>query len=477
MFISPLARVVLVAAIMVTTPIIGLAATQALSTNAILLRQQAESESVRRQIDDLNTRISDTNGSIASINYGLVAFGIMVTVFGVMVTLLGLAAGILAIRSAEEKAREAARTSAKEWMDNHAQVLRRETSDQMHQMRLEFDDLKARIKALAEDAQKSMTAERLRTERKGEEVREALERVQASINARVSATLSQNELQTLRDTEHALKDKPENKYSPTDWLNRGLAAYAENEFEAAVEHFSEAVRTEGATQSEIATALVNKGFALNKLNRSNDAIATYNEVVERFKSATEPFLCEGVVKALINKGWTLNNMDRANEAMVVYNEAVGRFRDSTEPAVLEGVANALFNKGLILGVLDRTDEAIGVYDEIIGRFKDTTDREPRLRELVAKAYLNKGEALRYPGRDDEAIATFNEVISRLKDATEPQLRETFAMALVNKGRALRDLDRSDDAIATFNEVIARFNDATEPELREQVKKAKDGLAG
>ena len=50
-------------------------------------------------------------------------------------------------------------------------------------------------------------------------------------------------------------------------------------------------------RTRVASALVSKGFTLGTLNRSEDAIAVYDEVVKRFGEATEPALCELVGRA------------------------------------------------------------------------------------------------------------------------------------------------------------------------------------
>jgi tetratricopeptide (TPR) repeat protein len=416
----------------VVTPITGLAAKnpQAVGTNAILaLRQQAESEALRRQIDDLNTRINDTNGSIASINYGLVAFGIMVTVFGVMVTLVGLAAGFLAIRSAEDKAREAARKSAKEWMEDHAQ-------DQIREMRLEFDKLKTQVNAQADDAQQKMAATALETERKGEQIQgeleyvkqAALERVQTSINAHMSAMPSQGELEILKDTEHTLKDKPENKYSFADWTKRGLAAYAEKKFEVAAEYFNEAAETRGASQSEVGRALINKAYMFRKLGRDAEAIAVYDEVIARFGNDSELALREQVARALLNKSLMLGTLGRDQDAIASCDELIARFGNDNEPALREQVARALLNKSLMLGKLGHDQDAIASCDELIARFENTA--EPVLREQVARARLNKAMkgTLGRLGDNAEAIAVFDDVIARCEDESAPALREIVEKA-------------------------------------------------
>ena len=53
-------------------------------------------------------------------------------------------------------------------------------------------------------------------------------------------------------------------------------------------------------QERVVTALVNKGVTLGELNRNEDAISAYDEVVRLFGDSTETAMQEQVAKALSN---------------------------------------------------------------------------------------------------------------------------------------------------------------------------------
>jgi len=99
--------------------------------------------------------------------------------------------------------------------------------------------------------------------------------------------------------------------------------------------------------------------------------------------------------ALFNKGVRLGALDRSEDAIAVYDDLIARFGTATEPALRERVAMALFNKGVRLGALDRSEDAIAVYDDLIARFGTAT--EPALREQVGKVESWKKD-LRKPCR-------------------------------------------------------------------------------
>ncbi len=97
-------------------------------------------------------------------------------------------------------------------------------------------------------------------------------------------------------------------------------------------------------------ALLNKGVNLGRLQRSEDELAAYDELLARFKDATEPTLREQVAKALRTRGSRSASSSPAHEEeLATYNELLSRFADATGPVRREQVAKALFNKGARLG--------------------------------------------------------------------------------------------------------------------------------
>ncbi len=64
---------------------------------------------------------------------------------------------------------------------------------------------------------------------------------------------------------------------------------------------------------------------------------------------------EQVAKALFGKGVRLGQLNRSEEAIDVYDDLVKRYGDDQTPALREQMANALFNKGVTLGQWCRRD--------------------------------------------------------------------------------------------------------------------------
>jgi tetratricopeptide (TPR) repeat protein len=224
-------------------------------------------------------------------------------------------------------------------------------------------------------------------------------------------------------------------------------------------------------RERIAKALFRKGYRLGDLNRIEEGLGVYDELLRRFDKADELALRDLVARALVNKGYWLATLNR-NEAIVVCDDVVKRFGEATEPSLREHIAKALVNKAFALGNLNRSEEAITVYDEVIKRFDEAT--ESALRESVAMALRSKGNRLGKLNRSEEAITVYDEVIKRFGEATEPGLREHVAGAFRSKRYCLGNLNRSQEAIAICDEMVKRFGEATEPGLREHVAGALSG---
>ncbi|MGH3791703.1 MAG: tetratricopeptide repeat-containing S1 family peptidase, partial [Pseudonocardiaceae bacterium] len=170
--------------------------------------------------------------------------------------------------------------------------------------------------------------------------------------------------------------------SPEAMWEIGITANQERAFDHAMTAMQTLARSGGAG------ALYNVGVLLGQLDRSEEAVEVYDQVVARFGADPEPALREQVAQALYNKGVTLGQLDRSEEEVEVYDQVVARFGADPEPALREQVAGALVNKGVTLGQLDRSEEAVEVYDQVVARFG--ADPEPALREQVAQALYNKG---------------------------------------------------------------------------------------
>jgi tetratricopeptide (TPR) repeat protein len=134
-------------------------------------------------------------------------------------------------------------------------------------------------------------------------------------------------------------------------------------------------------------ALSQKGYALGQLNRHEDAIAAYDDVITRYGGRNAPALQKVVAMALVNKGAGLNKLNRHEDAMAAYDDVIARYGGSDTPALQEKVAGALVNRGLNLFTLNRHEDAVAAFDDVIARYGGSDDSA--LQEKVARAVFNK----------------------------------------------------------------------------------------
>ena len=83
-------------------------------------------------------------------------------------------------------------------------------------------------------------------------------------------------------------------------------------------------------------------------------------MIRRFGESETPALLERVAAALGNRGAALGALNRPQDALEAFDEVVRRFGESETPALLERVATALVNRGGALVALNRPQDALEV---------------------------------------------------------------------------------------------------------------------
>ena len=276
---------------------------------------------------------------------------------------------------------------------------------------------------------------------------------------------------------HGATDASPEVMAARNLFDGAFALWKQNRAEDALATLDELVDRFGESETPailegVAMALFNKGVTLGRLDRLEEALNAWDEVVSRFGKSKAPTLLKPVAKALFNKGMALGRLDCPEEELSAYDEVVNRFGESETPAILEQVAKALFNKGMALGRHDRSEEALATYDEVLSRFGESeTPPTPPLLEQVAVALVNKGLALDGLRRPEEALTAYDEVVSRFGESETPAILEGVAKALLNKGMALGRLDRPEEALTAYDEVVIRFGKSKAPTLLEGIAKA------
>jgi predicted O-linked N-acetylglucosamine transferase (SPINDLY family) len=179
-----------------------------------------------------------------------------------------------------------------------------------------------------------------------------------------------------------------------------------------------------AVDPRSAQAQLNRGVALNALQRYDEARESYQKAV-----ALQP----KYPLALYNLGnvcWALNRLDEAIES---YDKAIAAKADFAE---------ACYNRGLVLVQLSRLVEAVESFDRALA-----------INQRYAAALDSKASVLYRLDRPREALESCDRALG---------INPNFALALNNRGNALMALDRPAEALQSYDKALAidgRFADA------------------
>ena len=247
----------------------------------------------------------------------------------------------------------------------------------------------------------------------------------------------------------------------------GNDAAAMASYEEVVERFS--ANDAPALQATVAMALLNKGNAQGRLGNDHAAIATYDELVKRYGASRSPELQVRVAKSLFNKAITCRRTGDFDAEVATYRDVVNRYGAGKLPQLQVWVARVLVNQGNAQGRLGNPHTAIATYKEVLCRHG--VSDSPELCVQVAMALLNTGVTQNQLGNLNEGSAAYAEVVKRYGASDSPELQAQVAKALVAKGIAQAQLGDKAGEVAAYEEIIRRYSASDSPELRVHVATA------
>jgi len=195
------------------------------------------------------------------------------------------------------------------------------------------------------------------------------------------------------------------------WYNRGYILYNLGRYEEAVASFDKVIEI----KPDYHEAWYNRGYILYELGRYEEAVASFDKVIEIKPDYHEVWY---------NRGVALDHLGR-------YEEAVASFDKVIE--IKPDYYQAWNNQGTILGKLRRYEEAVASFDKVI-----------EIKPDEYEAWNNRGVALDHLGRYEEAIASFDKAV-----AIKPDLYQAW----YNQGIAIGNLGSYEEVIASFDKAI------------------------
>jgi tetratricopeptide (TPR) repeat protein len=246
-------------------------------------------------------------------------------------------------------------------------------------------------------------------------------------------------------------------------LERARGYAAAGRYGDAVASFDDVVNRFGATDDPqvdwlVGDALFGKAYSFHQVEREQQALAVYEQMAERYRGRAD--FRGQLSRALVQAGSTLARLDQPTAALDVWDELLESFSDVTEPPLAMGVAFAYEGKAAALRGLGRLDDAIAAYDELVVRFSGS--RFPVLRRRVDAALSEKVFVLLLHRRYEEAIVVASAAVDRLGESDDP---DALAIAVLNLGGGLASEGRFDEALRVYDTLIERLEQDESPELR------------
>ena len=286
--------------------------------------------------------------SLAAISNQTTTVGNYIAISSILVGFLVLVAGSVIYISSASKAREEAREASKRWFHENATTFK----NQIEKLRTEVDAASAKIDVQVN--QVTSEAEKAKSEIAAK-VKSAVSAGPSILNSPTSSdgdgdglagAANQEATKIVRDASEALKTKPESEFTANDFYARGLADYADKNYQSALLAFKNAFQALGddAPAEQKAGCLFAEAVTLGQLDKPEQAIAIYDAIDQRFGKDTAAGVREQVTRALVKKGLTLDQLDKSEQAIALYDDIDLRFGKDTAPGVREQVGRALNGK-------------------------------------------------------------------------------------------------------------------------------------
>ena len=263
-------------------------------------------------------------------------------------------------------------------------------------------------------------------------------------------------------------------------INKGVELARKGRLREALAAWDEVVQRHGASSEQadldqVALALINSVKALDGLGRHDEVFAVCDDIVRRFGLSNAPRQVSAAAMALVSKGGLLGLLGRPQAALEAWNEAVRRYGGRDEPLIRNVVVMALNGMGAAYHQIGRSKDAVAAWEKVTPMFREGDG--PEIAMLVLGSLVDRGTLLVQMNRPTEALEAWDEALERFANSDQPGVLVRVAEVLVNKGTLLRQLGRMDEALTSWNEVVLRFGTDDQPVFAMPVLAALVSRAG
>lgn len=422
------------------------------------IRLESTRDIIQKDIQALSSRLDtqdkrlDTQNS--HIDQNLSLLGILLSVLAILLPLAGLVGYVSVSRKArveaQLEARKEAKVSSNEWFGVHASEL---------QSRL--DGLQENLQTLEIRAEAGFN---LHIQRVQDGADLAIKEIQLSVSGHdtFKTNISETSANALAEAATAAKNKPESKYTFTDWNNRAFDAYSKGDIERAARFWRDAAEVNSATPQQVSLALYNAGVAMSELKRYEQAIEIHDDIIKRFDGKQIKNMESTIAEALNGKASCLGLLGRHEEADLLLDAIIARLEKDEKFSHSEYMAHALINKIIGLSIKKLYAQVLKLCEHFLERF-DKAESQEIVKHLITVRSQKIG-ALKVSNREDEINNIYNRTIAQFGESNDPEIIEEIGkikttMAYVFICQAKEKWTDSKFRIKTLYQAAALLNEA------------------
>jgi tetratricopeptide (TPR) repeat protein len=204
----------------------------------------------------------------------------------------------------------------------------------------------------------------------------------------------------------------------------------------------------------VARALRTKASFLMRAEQIDGSIACCEEIIKRFRTATDDKLLRHVARAMYWRAVYVGDTGRQDKEVEGYDALIARFGDSRHESIMEVVLEGFDRKTRIYQDQEDQEMVVEICDDLIRRYGEHSDWH--VANYAARAMIRRAVALGKQGQHGKEIAGYDSVVRRHGDSLEDVLRTHAAKALMFKAVTLNDADQTAAEMECYDEVLRRY---------------------
>jgi tetratricopeptide (TPR) repeat protein len=237
----------------------------------------------------------------------------------------------------------------------------------------------------------------------------------------------------------------------------GCFAEALAVYDEVLERFS-SMRDVGVRE-QVAWALCGKAETLFAIGEAEKAYGLLDDIKRGLEGESDVRLQGMALRARVRAAVAISRDQQYSEALALYEQILDDAPDDAAEAIQVPLAEALSNRAWTLSRLQRWEEALGTYAEFLRRFSESNSTA--IRYQLATVLSGQAHALMEVGLDDAAVDVLERIEREFADDPLPGLRETLPRVLLIRAGGLIDRGQYAEAEGVLDEILSRYwNEAT-----------------